>query len=65
MNKTNSLKPFSYSYEKNNLESNTRFRKNNPVTGPDKIYFFRTSLFWRRTESASGFSGTTALGKAH
>ena len=51
MSKTSTLKPFSYSYKKNNLESNTCFRKKNPVISPDKIYFFRTSLFTEKSKN--------------
>lgn len=51
MNKTNSLKPFSYSYDKNNLETKTRYRKKNTAISPDKIYFFRTSLFTEKSKN--------------
>ena len=51
MSKTNNLKPFSYSYDKNNLETKTRFRKKNTAISPDKIYFFRTSLFTEKSKN--------------
>ena len=51
MSKTNSLKPFSYSYDKNNLETTSHFRKKNSIKNPDKIYFFRTSLFTEKSKN--------------
>ena len=51
MYKINNLKPFSYSNEKNDVASNTHFQRKNPSLSPNKIYFFRTSLFTEKTKN--------------
>ena len=51
MKNTGKLKPYSYSYDKKNLESNSHMRRKNPSLNPDKIYFFRTSLFTEKSKN--------------
>lgn len=51
MNKLNSINPFTYSSEKKKFDSNAQVRKKNSVISPDKIYFFRTSLFTEKSKN--------------
>ena len=50
MYKTNNFNPFNYSGKKNNLETNDHLHKKNANLSPDKIYFFRTSLFTEKSK---------------
>lgn len=51
MHKANNLKPFSYSSEKKDFESNVHYHRKNPNLSPDKIYFFKTSLFTEKSKN--------------
>ena len=51
MRRINNLKPFSYSNEKNNFESNAHIHKKTSSLSPNKIYFFRTSLFTEKSKN--------------
>ena len=51
MYKNNNLKPFSYYSEKKKFESNAYIHRKNPSISPDKIYFFRTSLFTEKSKN--------------
>ncbi len=51
MYKTNNFNPFNYSGKKNNLETNDHLHKKNANLSPDKIYFFRTSLFTEKSKN--------------
>ena len=51
MYKVNNLKPFSYSSNKKNFESNIHAQRKNPNLSQDKIYFFRTSLFTEKSKN--------------
>ena len=51
MYKTNNFNPFKYSSKKDNLETHDHFHRKNSSLSPDKIYFFRTSLFTEKSKN--------------